>query len=43
MFTSPGLLILNQHEVEQTQSFKDQDLMQSWLGGGCHWQNKATG
>lgn len=27
MFTSPGLLVLNQREAEQTQSFKDQELM----------------
>lgn len=38
MFTSPDLLVLNQREAEQTQSFKDQESMRRWLGGGCHWQ-----
>lgn len=41
MFTSPGLLILNQREAEQTQSFKDQESMRCWLGGGWHCQKQC--
>lgn len=41
MFTSPDLLVLNQREAEQTQSFKDQESMRRWLGGGCRWQKRC--
>lgn len=41
MFTSPGLLVLNQREAEQTQSFKDQESMFCWLGGGWSWQKRC--
>lgn len=41
MFTSPGLLVLNQREAEPTQSFKDQEPMLRWLSGGCRWQKQC--